>query len=124
LSNAGWVIESDPGVLWVVLAVCDIFVPGEVDGLVILVILHFWALWSALSLAWGAINMSAEAVGSVASNSVVNINGHTVAVAVVVVVIAAVVIVSGHWCCVGFDTHWFWSVWLNMFVLFRWAVDR
>lgn len=98
------------------------------EGLVILVVLHFWALWSALSLAWSAINMSAEAVGSAASNSVENINGHTIVAAVVGVVIAAVVIVSmivvGHWCCVGFDVHWFWSVWLNMVVLFRWAVDR
>jgi len=30
LSNAGWAVEGQPGVLWVIIAISNIFIPCEV----------------------------------------------------------------------------------------------
>ena len=50
------------------------------EGLIVFIILNFWALWSALSLAWCAINMSIEPVDSVASDSIENINNYIIGI--------------------------------------------
>lgn len=130
LTNTRWAVEGQPGVLWVVIAVRDILIPSEVQGLVILVILNLWALWSALANAWCAINMSIEAHNSVASGSIENINSYIVTIiitagaAVMRVMVIVNVVVDLNWCCIGVYVHWFWSVWLDIFVLVSdWVVD-
>ena len=126
LADAIWAIEGQPCVLWVVIAVCDILIPSKVHGLVVLVVLNFWALWSALSNAWCAINMSIEARDGVASGSIENINNYivaTIVAAVMVVMVRVSIVVDNlYWCCVGFDTNGFWSVWLYIFILVSYSV--
>jgi hypothetical protein len=127
LTNAGWAVEGQPGVLWVVIAVCDILIPSEMDGLVIFVVLNFWALWSALSFTWCAINMSIEAHDSVASDSIENINSYIIVaiVAAMAAVMASVImiVVDMHGCCIGFNVHrGLWSVCLDMLIAAVWVV--
>ena len=94
-------------------------------GLVVLIILDFWALWSALSSSWSAIDMSVESEICAASDSIENINSDivvTVMAAITAVMVMIVMNVMHNWCCIGVNAHWFWSVWLDMFVVSDWLV--
>ena len=97
------------------------------ERLIILVILNFWALWSALSNAWRAIKMSIEPVDSVASDSIENINNYIIIVTAVMARMIAVVTVmlanDLRRCCIGVNVHRLWSVWLDMFVVSHWLVN-
>ena len=70
--------------------------------------------------------MSIEARDGVASGSIENINNYivaTIVAAVMVVMVRVSIVVDNlYWCCVGFDTNGFWSVWLYIFILVSYSV--
>ena len=94
-------------------------------GLIVLIILDFWTLWSALSNSWCAINMSLESNICAASDSIENINSYII-VAIMAVMTAVMVIMAidndcmAAWSCIGVYVHRFWSVWLNIIVISCW----
>ena len=74
LSNGVWTVKGQPGVLRVILAICNILGPCEVDGVVVCIILYLWALWSALSFPWCAFNASSKSKDGATTNSIVDVD--------------------------------------------------
>jgi len=104
-----------------------ILLPCNSHGVIIVVESRLWALRAALVVSWSALvfNVSSEVK---ATHSVEDVDNNITIVSNVVARCISIVVqlhlLGECFVLCRRSVRCFWSVWLNMFVLFRWAVDR